>query len=91
MPAGNGVNGYHGGFKDGEIIGVGKQIPLVEHVYPELTVGDDLGGKGFLNDLPWCNGGDDDAAVFEEVLHGVPGKLEGVFKALNHALLLKRR
>jgi len=44
-------DGFDGLFKNGKVVGVGKQVAVVEHVDPNFSVRNDLGGKGFLDDL----------------------------------------
>jgi hypothetical protein len=73
------------------VVDVRQRIAAVEHIYPALSVVDDLGGEGLLHDVRGRVSGQDHAAEFQTVLLGFPRPIHGGLEPLNCSLLLEIR
>jgi hypothetical protein len=73
------------------VVDVRQRIAAVEHIYPALSVADDLGGKGLLHVVRGRLSGQDHAAEFQTVLQGFPRLFHGGLEPLNCSLLLEIR
>ena len=71
-----GRDGFDGCFKAGEIVSVGKQLAMIQHIDPDLSVSYHLGGESIFQDLPWSDDSEEDAAFLKVVFDGFPGEFE---------------
>ena len=61
-------------FKAGLAVGVGKQVPVIQHVDPDLPVGNDPGGEGVLEDLAGSDDGKHETTLLHVILHPFPSR-----------------
>ncbi len=76
-------------FENGGIVGVGKQVSVVEHVYPNLSFREDFCGVGIFDHLSRSDGIDDQTGVFQIIFQRLPRQFERVFEALDNAFLFQ--
>ena len=63
---------------------------MVEHVDPDLSVLDYVGGKSLFDDLPGCHRVDHDSTVLQVVFTCFPSKLVAIFKSLDDPFFFKQ-
>lgn len=83
------VNGPHRLVKACLVVSVGKQISMIQHLDPHLPIRKDLRRKRILQNLPWGEGRENDAGMFEVIFDGLPGQFEGALETPNRPLLFQ--
>src|SRR5438094_753603 len=73
--------------KNRGVICMRQQVAVVQHIDPNLAVGDNLRDKGILENLPRGYRRDANTTGFQEILDRLPGQLKGILKPLNDAFL----
>lgn len=85
------ANGSHGFVEGTFVIGVRQEIPMGEHIDPDLPIADDASRKGGLDHGTRGCWVDNLPLKLQVVLHGLPSELYSELKPLHRALLLECR
>ena len=83
--------GPDGIFKNGEVLGVREEVAVVEHINPNLPIGNDFCKKSLFNNLARRCRRDRHAAVLQVIFHTFPSQFESVFQTLSCSFLLQWR
>ncbi len=76
-------------FKADLVVGVSEKVAVIEHVNPDLPIGENLGRECILQHLPGRDRGKDKAALFQVILHGLPCEFEAILESLDDAFLFQ--
>ena len=66
-----------------------QEIAMVQHVDPDLTVGNNLRFNRLLDYLARRDGSDDDPSSFEIILSRFPREFESVLEPVHNPFLLE--
>jgi hypothetical protein len=83
------VNGFNGLLEVIGAVRVGQQIPVIQHIHPNLSVWQDFGGERIFQHLPWGDGGEHPSIGFHVIFHRLPSEFEAIPEASDASFLLQ--